>query len=69
MYFEKLEIENYGPLKSLDINFPFSDAEKSKPKPLVIVGKNGSGKSIFLSHLVNALIIFKASLYPNTEVG
>ena len=68
MYFERLEIENYGPLKSLDINFPFSDAEKSKPKPLVIVGKNGSGKSIFLSHLVNTLIEAKAPLYPNTEV-
>lgn len=68
MYFEKLEIENYGPLKGLDINFPFSDAEKLKPKPLVVVGKNGSGKSIFLSHLVNALIILKGSLYPNTEV-
>lgn len=68
MYFEKLEIKNYGPLKSLDINFPFSDAEKLKPKPLVVVGKNGSGKSIFLSHLVNTLIEAKASLYPNTEV-
>ena len=68
MYFERLEIENYGPLKSLDINFPFSDTEKSKPKPLVIVGKNGSGKSIFLSHLVNTLIEAKAILYPNTEV-
>ena len=68
MYFEKLEIENYGPLKSLEISFPFSDAEKSKPKPLVIVGKNGSGKSIFLSHLVNTLIEAKAPLYPNTEV-
>ena len=68
MYFERLEIENYGPLKNLDINFPFSDTEKLKPKPLVIVGKNGSGKSIFLSHLVNTLIEAKAPLYPNTEV-
>lgn len=66
MYFERLEIEHYGPLKDLDINFPFSDA--GKPKPLIIVGKNGSGKSIFLSHLVNALMVAKAVLYPSTEV-
>lgn len=66
MYFKRLEIENYGPLKDLDINFPFSDV--GNPKPLIIVGKNGSGKSIFLSHLVNALMVAKAVLYPNTEV-
>ncbi len=66
MYFERIEIENYGPLKNLDINFPFST--NGNPKPLIIVGKNGSGKSIFLSHAVNALMVAKASLYPNTEV-
>ncbi len=66
MYFERLEIENYGPLENLDITFPFS--ESGNPKPLIIVGKNGSGKSIFLSHLVNALMLAKAKLYPNTEI-
>ena len=66
MYFERLEIENYGPLKDLDINFPFSDA--GIPKPLIIVGKNGSGKSILLSHVVNALMAAKEQFYPNTEV-
>ncbi|MBK6895382.1 MAG: AAA family ATPase [Alphaproteobacteria bacterium] len=66
MYFKRIQIENYGPLKDLDINFPFYNT--GKPKPLIIVGKNGSGKSIFLSHLVNALTLTKAKIYPSTEV-
>lgn len=66
MYFERIEIENYGPLKNLDITFPF--LENGNPKPLIIVGKNGSGKSIFLSHAVNALMVARSAIYSNAEV-
>lgn len=38
------------------------------PKPLVVVGENGSGKSILLAHLVNALVVGKQNVYEDVEV-
>jgi len=52
MYVEKLHYINVGPIKKLDINFMQNG--ETIPKPIVIVGKNGSGKSILLSHIVDA---------------
>ena len=52
MYINSLYYENIGPISKLDIEF-----RKNKngiPVPLVIVGKNGSGKSILLSNIVDA---------------
>lgn len=63
MYAESIELINYGPIERLDIEFPF---EGELPKPIVFVGENGSGKSILLSHIVNALIIAKDVAYPDT---
>ena len=56
MYAKRIQIVNYGPIDQLDITFPFED---DIPKPIVLVGENGSGKSILLSHLVNGLISAK----------
>ena len=50
MYTTRIRVTNYGPIDQLDINFPYSD---DTPKPVVLVGQNGSGKSILLSHIVN----------------
>lgn len=63
MYVKRIQIENYGAIDSLDINFLVDD---SKPKPIVIVGINGSGKSLLLSHIVNALISTQARAYPDS---
>ena len=52
MYIKKGIYENVGPLKSVNIDFPFN--EDGTPKPLIIVGENGSGKSTFLSNIVDA---------------
>ncbi|MDG6096899.1 hypothetical protein EXU34_05535 [Alteromonas sp. ZYF713] len=65
MLFKKIEIENVGPISKIDIEFPKND---ESPKPLIVVGENGSGKSIFLSHLVNALIVGKQEVYEDVEV-
>jgi len=65
MLFKKIEIENIGPISKIDIEFPKNN---DSPKPLIIVGENGSGKSIFLSHLVNALIVGKQEVYDDVEV-
>ena len=52
MYVEKLHYINVGPIKKLDISFMQNG--ETIPKPVVIVGKNGSGKSILLSHIIDA---------------
>ena len=61
MYAKRIQILNYGPIAGLDISFP---VEYDIPKPVVLVGGNGAGKSILLSHIVNALIAAKDLVYP-----
>lgn len=63
MYVRRIQLMNYGPIPQLDIQFPFSG---DVPKPVVLVGENGSGKSIVLSHIVNALVAAKSSAYPES---
>ena len=63
MYTKRIQIMNYGPIDHFDILFPF---QGDLPKPVVMVGENGTGKSIVLSHLVNSLISGKDMLYPET---
>ena len=71
MYLEKINIQNYGPLKHFVLDMPFNKDEngnKTTPKPLVIVGKNGTGKTVILSHIVNGLIALKQNAYDDNEV-
>jgi predicted ATPase len=66
MYFKSIELENVGPIDYLQLRFPIS--AEGTPKPLVIVGENGSGKTILLSHIVNTLISCKQTAYDDCEV-
>ena len=69
MYTKRIQLINYGPVEKLDIEFPFNG---DTPKPVVLVGENGSGKSILLSHIVNGLLAAKGIAFPETpevEVG
>ena len=63
MYTKRIQLHNYGPIDRLDIDFPF---EGDVPKPVVLVGENGSGKSIVLSHIVNGLMSVQSIAYPET---
>lgn len=65
MYARRIQITNYGPIEQLDIEFPFD--EQGRPKPVVLVGENGSGKSILLSHIVNGLIAAKDFAYDRSS--
>ena len=66
MYVKRIQLTNYGPINQLDIECPF---DAKKPKPVVLVGENGSGKSILLSHIVNGLLVAQQVAYPeNPEV-
>ena len=66
MYFNKIEIENTGPIDYLSIELALSDSGSTKP--LVVVGENGTGKSILLSYLVNTLMTAKQAAFDDTEV-
>ncbi len=66
MYAKRIRIVNYGPIDQLDITLPFNGEH---PKPILLVGENGSGKSIVLSHIVNGLMSMQGVVYPeNSEI-
>ncbi|MHA3082625.1 AAA family ATPase [Acinetobacter sp. ANC 5383] len=52
MYLRNLHIRNIGPLENLDIELELK--ENLDPKPVILVGKNGSGKTYTLSYIVDA---------------
>lgn len=53
MYVKTIFCENMGPIKNAVVKAGFT--LEGNPKPIVLVGKNGSGKSIMLSNIVDAL--------------
>ena len=63
MYTRRIQLINYGPIEKLDIELPFVE---QRPKPVVVVGENGSGKSILLSHIVNGLLSAKSVAFPES---
>lgn len=66
MYINKIEIENVGPISNFSLQAELT--ENNNPKPIIAVGKNGSGKSILIAHIVNALLAIKQTRYSNLEI-
>jgi len=68
VYLKSIELHNTGPIESLKLELPFNG---DFPEPLVLVGRNGSGKSTVLSFIVNAILAFKQRLFDEgeTETG
>ena len=56
MYLHEIFLQNTGPISECHVKPPFDDA--GNPLPVVVVGPNGSGKTIFLSYTVDALTEF-----------
>lgn len=46
MVLRNISIKNYGPIDDLSYTFRFD--ETGKPIPLVLIGKNGCGNSIYV---------------------
>lgn len=63
MYIQKAVYENVGPIKRASIDFSFND--DGLPKPTIIVGENGSGKSTVLSCIVDALYEMAGKQFKN----
>lgn len=66
MYLKKISLENVGPIENFELTPEFT--VEANPKPIVVVGENGSGKSIFLSYIINGLLVAQQAIYENTEV-
>ena len=64
MYLKHIHIENFGPLDKIDYDMPFS-SEDASPIPLVLVGGNGAGKTVFIAQIVDALIEIQKIIYNN----
>ena len=71
-YLRDVWLENAGPIEKLDLSLPFNT--DGTPKPIVIVGSNGTGKTILLSYIADALIemaktAFEDIVTPNRNGG
>ncbi len=63
MYLNELYLENTGPISKCYVKLSFD--ETGNPHPIVIVGPNGSGKTIFLSYIVDALAEFAKKAFTD----
>lgn len=66
MYLSKINYQNVGPLKNINIDMPFKN---NLPEPLIIVGENGSGKSLFLSSIVDSMYEIAGQIFHNVTVA
>jgi len=72
MYLTNIVLENVGPIEEVSLDAQFN--EDGTPKPIIIVGANGSGKTMFLSSIADSLYLFGAQAFsdvakPNPEGG
>jgi predicted ATP-binding protein involved in virulence len=63
MKVNSIKVKNYGPLT--DINLQFSTEEATRKFPVILVGTNGSGKSLLLANILDALIELKRKHYKD----
>ena len=63
MYLHEIFLQNTGPISECHVKLRFD--ETGNPQPIVIVGPNGSGKTIFLSYIVDALTEFAKQAFTD----
>lgn len=64
MYIKKIISKNLGPINEIQLLLPF---ENDAPKPVVIVGKNGTGKSTLISNVVDSFYEIAGAAYPDAR--
>lgn len=63
MYLDHIFIKNSGAIEEIDLKLQFT--EESTPKPTLIVGRNGTGKSNLLSYINDGLIEIAATRFAD----
>ncbi|WP_375472957.1 AAA family ATPase [uncultured Nostoc sp.] len=66
MYIKNLQIQNYGPIDNISLNFELDNNSYPIP-PLIFLGKNGTGKTLILSFIVDGIIELKRSKYGKLQ--
>ena len=64
MYLKKIHNVNVGPIEDAEISFSFVNGD---PKPAVIVGENGTGKSVILSNIVDSFYEIAAMAFSDVK--
>ena len=64
MFFQSIDINNYGSILNFHYHFRFD--KNGHPIPLVLIGENGTGKTLTITNLVDALIEVKRITYGET---
>jgi hypothetical protein len=68
IYLRECLIENLGPISAFDVRLELEDS--GNPKPVVLVGKNGTGKTIVLAYILDALAeLAKRGKFRDVVVG
>ncbi len=62
MYLKNISMKSYGPIDNL--SYSFREDENGNPVPLAIIGKNGCGKTLLFSNIVDMFVEMKRKLYP-----
>ena len=65
MYIKKLVYQNVGPIEDATIEPSFNS--DGTPKPLILVGENGTGKSTILSNIVDSFYERAGAAYSNVR--
>lgn len=67
MYLRECFIENVGPITKLDVSLSLDTS--GNPKPVILVGKNGTGKTIFLAYVLDALAELAKKKFRDIAIG
>ena len=61
MYLTDIHVENYGAIEYIEYKCKFD--ENGNPLPIVLIGRNGCGKTLLLSNIIHSLIEMKRKHY------
>jgi predicted ATPase len=64
VYIKRIAEENVGPIEKIELVLPFQD---NIPKPIIIVGENGTGKSTIVSNIVDSFYEIAATAYSDAR--
>jgi predicted ATP-binding protein involved in virulence len=63
MYLKHIAVKNIGPIDELSVELPFD--VNNKPKPILFVGENGTGKTVLLSQIIDSLYEIGSELFQD----